>query len=64
MFIEEGNAGLAFVPEDEHDLAAKAELLFGDRQLTSNLGENGYRYVSRMFNWDSIADDFWMLLNA
>jgi len=64
MFIEEGNAGLAFVPEDEHDLAAKAELLFGDRQLTNNLGENGYRYVSRMFNWDSIADDFWMLLNA
>jgi glycosyltransferase involved in cell wall biosynthesis len=63
LFIEEGNAGLAFVPEDEHDLAAKAEILFKNRQLAGDLGENGYHYVSRMFNWDNIADDFWNLIH-
>jgi glycosyltransferase involved in cell wall biosynthesis len=64
MFIDEGNTGLAFVPEDEQDLAAKSLLLFGNRQLTLELGENGFRYVSRMFNWDNIADEFWTLLNT
>jgi glycosyltransferase involved in cell wall biosynthesis len=63
IFIEEGNAGLAFLPEDEHDLAAKVEMLFQNGKLASDLGENGYRYVSRMFNWDNIADDFWNVLN-
>ena len=63
LFIEEGNAGLAFVPEDEHDLAAKAVMLFENRQLTFDLGENGYHYVNRMFNWDNIADDFWSVIN-
>ncbi|HZX63500.1 MAG TPA: glycosyltransferase family 4 protein, partial [Bacteroidales bacterium] len=62
LFIDEGNAGLAFVPEDEHDLAAKTEILFNNRQLAGDLGENGYHYVSRMFNWDNIADDFWNLI--
>ena len=64
LFIDEGNAGLAFVPEDEHDLAAKAEMLSENRQLACNLGENGYRYVKRMFNWDNIADDFWNLIHV
>jgi len=63
LFIEEGNAGLAFVPEDGKDLAAKTEILFNDRQLAGNLGENGYHYVSRMFNWNNIADDFWNLIH-
>jgi glycosyltransferase involved in cell wall biosynthesis len=64
LFIEEGNAGLAFVPEDEHDLAAKAQMLFEDSQLTADLGESGYQYVNQNFNWDTIADDFWKILNS
>ena len=63
LFIDEGKAGLAFIPDDEHDLAAKTEMLFLNRQLAGDLGENGYRYVSRMFNWDNIADDFWNLIS-
>jgi glycosyltransferase involved in cell wall biosynthesis len=63
LFIEAGNAGLAFIPEDEYDLAAKVLLLYSDRQLTCDLGENGYLYVNRMFNWDNIANDFWKILN-
>jgi glycosyltransferase involved in cell wall biosynthesis len=63
LFIDEGNTGLAFVPEDEHDLAAKARILFEDRKLTLELGENGFNYVSRMFNWDDIAGDFWKEIN-
>ncbi len=62
LFIDEANAGLAFVPEDAHDLAAKAEKLSENKQLTRELGENGYSYICRMFNWDNIADDFWNLI--
>lgn len=63
LFIDEGNAGLAFIPEDGDDLAAKAMILFEDRKLTRELGENGYGYVSRMFNWDNIAGEFWEIIN-
>jgi glycosyltransferase involved in cell wall biosynthesis len=64
LFIEEGKAGLAFVPEDEHDLAAKTVMLFENKQLVHDLGENGYQYVNRVFNWDNIASDFWNMINT
>ena len=63
LFIDEGRAGISFIPGDELDLAEKAEYLFHHPELAMEYGENGYRYVSSMFNWDLIAGDFWKLIH-
>jgi glycosyltransferase involved in cell wall biosynthesis len=63
LFIDEGAAGIDFVPGDEHDLALKAEFLSCHPELAKEYGENGYRYVSSKFNWDPIAEDFWRLIH-
>jgi len=63
LFIDEGNAGLAFIPEDDADLALKALDLYQNRTKLNQMGENGYQYVKRKFTRDIIADEFWKTLN-
>jgi len=58
LFIEEGNCGLAFEPENEKDLAEKIMIIYKDRSLLKKFGENGREYVKRKFNRDNIAEDF------
>jgi len=58
LFINTGNCGLYFEPENEKDLAEKIMLLFNDKQLYSNLAENAYDYVFKNFNRDIIAKEF------
>ena len=58
LFIEEGKCGLAFEPENEKDLAKKILMLYNDRKLLAELGENGREYINRKFNRDIIAEDF------
>ncbi len=57
LFIDEGNCGLAFVPEDSNSLAQNIAKLYNDRNLLKQLGENGREYVKQKFSRDMIADD-------
>jgi glycosyltransferase involved in cell wall biosynthesis len=65
LFITNGNAGLAFIPEDAADLAEKTMELYANRTLLQQLGENGYRYVEEKFTRDKIATEFynWITTN-
>jgi glycosyltransferase involved in cell wall biosynthesis len=63
LFIDEGNCGLAFIPEDESDLASKTLELFNNRTTLGQLGENGFTYVERKFTRDKIANEFWDFIN-
>jgi glycosyltransferase involved in cell wall biosynthesis len=58
LFINEGNCGLAFEPENPEDLAKKILVLYNDRKLLQKLGENGRNYVMEKFNRDNIAKVF------
>ena len=64
LIIDQGHAGLAFVPEDAADLVKKIRILADQPELTKVLGNNGYDYLCREFDLDIIADGFWKLLNA
>jgi len=63
LFIDEGKCGLAFIPEDESDLASKTLELFNNRTTLGQLGENGFTYVERKFTRDKIANEFWDFIN-
>lgn len=64
LFIDEGNCGLAFEPENAEALSQKILQLYEDRNLLLQLGENGRKYVQEKFTRDKIADDFWNYLNS
>lgn len=57
-FIDKANAGLAFEPENELDLAAKMLEFVGNRDEIILKGKNGRTYVSEHFNRNKIAADF------
>ena len=59
LFIEQGNCGLYFEPENHKALAEAAIQISTDTQLRKQLGENGRRYVSEKFNRDTIANAFY-----
>lgn len=58
LFIEKGNAGLYFEPENEDDLVTKINTLANDVNLVNRLGENGHQFVFKYFNRENIANDF------
>lgn len=64
LFIDEGNCGLAFVPEDPNDLAIKTLGLFNSPDILKQLGENGYKYVEQKFTRDKIANEFWDFIHV
>lgn len=59
LFIEEGNAGLFYEPEDANDLAQKVLELLQDENKIKELGENGASYVAQNFNRDTLAIAFY-----
>lgn len=59
LFIDAGQAGLAFVPENAADLAAQARRYAGDPALRSLHGQNGARYVRANFDRERINDGLW-----
>ena len=63
LFIDEGNCGLAFIPEDAADLADNVLKLYTNRDTLKQLGENGFNYVERKFTRDKIANEFWDFIN-
>jgi glycosyltransferase involved in cell wall biosynthesis len=58
LFIDEAQAGLAFVPEAEEDLALKAIQMADNRTAVREMGEKGYVYVCKKFNRDILTDHF------
>ncbi|HET6225442.1 MAG TPA: glycosyltransferase family 4 protein [Bacteroidia bacterium] len=65
LFITQGNAGLAFTPEDATDLAGKALQLYNNKDQAKQLGENGFHFVQEKFTRDKIANEFynWITIN-
>lgn len=62
LFIEDGNAGLAFEPENQLDLKNKILQLYNHPEIVKQLGINGYNYVLKNFSRDTIAKDFWQFI--
>ncbi len=64
LFIEEGESGWAFEPENAGELAALIRQIASTPEMLQEKGENGYRYVCQHFDRQQIADDFWRFLNS
>ena len=62
LFIDKGQAGLFFEPENHEELAKCCLQIANEPDLINELGENAYQYVSEYFNRDLIAEDFYMEL--
>ncbi len=62
LFINEGECGLYFEPENSDVLSDKIMELFESKELCLQLGINGKNYVENNFNSDIIAEDFVKLL--
>jgi len=62
IFIDETPCGLAFEPEDQGDLAAKARQLAENRGMADSFGENGHKLVMRDFTFRTIADKLWRII--
>ena len=62
LFIEEGGAGLAFVPEDDADLARSVLRYLDGPSLRRAHGESGARYVRERFDRHRITDRLWQAL--
>jgi glycosyltransferase involved in cell wall biosynthesis len=64
LFIEEGNAGLSFTPEDDTALEQAVRRYLHDADLRANHGANGARYVRDKFDRRRITDRLWEGLNT
>lgn len=66
LFIDEGGCGLAFIPEDAHDLSLKIIHLYNNKELLTIFGKNGYDYVAKKFTRDKITTEFynWLIANS
>ncbi|OGU37344.1 MAG: hypothetical protein A2315_04435 [Ignavibacteria bacterium RIFOXYB2_FULL_35_12] len=62
LFITDGKCGLSFIPEDAEDLAKNIIELYNSPSLADISGLNGFNYVSKNFNRDSIVEEFWNVL--
>ena len=64
LFIEEGNAGWFFEPENLDDLEVKIKHIISNREEVLQKGINGRHYVSEKFNRDTIVQGFYNFLLA
>ena len=59
LFIDKGNCGLYFEPENAVQLAEVINRLIGDKDLSTSLGKNGRNFVNENFNRNNIANQFY-----
>jgi len=64
LFIDQGQGGIFFTPEDDASLADAVRRLLADPALAERLGANGAQYVREHFDRDRIGDRFWEALQA
>lgn len=62
LFIDEGQAGLAFKPEDAADFMQKILYLYQNKDEKMRLGNNGRRYVEQKFDRRVITNKFYDFL--
>ncbi len=62
LFIEEGGAGLGFIPEDPRSLADQILALDADRTGLQRMGEAGRQYVLEKFDRRKINGRLWEAL--
>ncbi|MBW7998242.1 MAG: glycosyltransferase family 4 protein [Candidatus Glassbacteria bacterium] len=53
--VKDGHTGLAVPEKDPAALAEAIARLMTDRELAGNLGNQGYDYVKKMFDWDRLT---------
>ena len=61
-YIEDGENGLLFDPENAEDLAAKLESLLGDAELADRLALEGFRRVFERFSEERYVEHFEQML--
>jgi glycosyltransferase involved in cell wall biosynthesis len=59
LFIEKGKCGLYFEPENSTELARCINILFNNKPLAFELGENGRQYIRKNFDRQFIANKFY-----
>lgn len=64
LFIDKGNAGLYFEPENSESLTAAIIKLTDDKEVALQLGRNGRHFVNEFFNRENIAQNFFEKLNT
>ena len=64
LFIDKGNAGLYFEPENPDELALAINVLIQDKSRAIQLGKNGRHFVNEHFNRNNIAAHFYDRLNS
>ncbi len=63
LFINQGNAGLYYEPENCEELIKCINDLYDNNELRQRLGSNGHNYVKQKFDRDEISKEFWDILN-
>lgn len=64
LFIDKGNAGLYFEPENSEALTVAILKLIEDKEMALQLGRNGRHFVNEYFNRENIAQNFFKKLNS
>jgi glycosyltransferase involved in cell wall biosynthesis len=64
LFIDEGECGLAFEPENADDLAQQIEDVLAGKHDLKILGKNGRTFAAKKFDRNNIAQDFLQTLQA
>lgn len=64
LFIDKGNAGLYFEPENSEALTVAILKLIEDKEMAMQLGRNGRHFVNEYFNRENIAQNFFEKLNS
>jgi glycosyltransferase involved in cell wall biosynthesis len=59
LFINQGNCGLFFTPDNEKELTEAILKLKNDSALRTTLGNNGKKYVVEKFDRQTIAYNFY-----
>jgi glycosyltransferase involved in cell wall biosynthesis len=62
LFIDEGQAGWFFEPENLNDLESKINEIINNKSEVIIKGKNGRKYVSENFNRDTIVQNFYNFL--
>ncbi len=63
LFVNQGKCALYSEPENVQDLIKNILLLANDSSLRKQLGEKGRTYVEQNFNRNTIAQNFYQILN-
>jgi glycosyltransferase involved in cell wall biosynthesis len=62
LFINQGNCGIYFEPENAASLTLAIEKLIDDKLLAKQLGKNGRQFVNTFFNREDITSKFYKRL--